>query len=73
VTVKICDDDAIETRIDQLTWQERLAFVQAREVSEAERFVYCAGSDVNLFFESYDAVTSPLAELLVEIEATAAA
>jgi hypothetical protein len=64
---------AIETRINQLTWQERLAFVQAREVSEAERFVYCAGSDVNLFFESYDAVTSPLAELLVEIEATAAA
>jgi enamine deaminase RidA (YjgF/YER057c/UK114 family) len=121
-------------------WQDPLGFVQAREVSGAQRVVYCAGqaavdadgkpvhagdmrgqllrsldnvetvlagaglgladivrlnyytTDVDVFFESYDAVTSRLAEagarvsstllgisrlaqpeLLVEIEATAAA
>jgi enamine deaminase RidA (YjgF/YER057c/UK114 family) len=126
--------------INPWTWQDPLGFVQAREVSGAQRVVYCAGqsavdpdgnvlhegdmrsqlmrsldnvetvlaeaglgladvvrlnyytTDVDAFFESYDAVTSRLAEagarvsstllgisrlaqpeLLVEIEATAAA
>jgi enamine deaminase RidA (YjgF/YER057c/UK114 family) len=126
--------------INPWTWQDPLGFVQAREVSGAQRVVYCAGqsavdpdgnvlhegdmrgqlmlsldnvetvlaeaglgladvvrlnyytTDIDAFFESYDAVTSRLAEagarvsstvlgitrlaqpeLLVEIEATAAA
>jgi enamine deaminase RidA (YjgF/YER057c/UK114 family) len=126
--------------INPWTWQDRLGFVQGREVSGAERVLYAAGqasvdadwkpvhegdmrgqlmqsldnveavlaeagfgladvvrlnyytTDLDAFFDSYDAVTSRLAEagarvsstllgitrlaqpeLLVEIEATAAA
>jgi enamine deaminase RidA (YjgF/YER057c/UK114 family) len=104
--------------INPWTWQDGLGFVQAREVSGAERVVYCAGqsavdpdgnvlhegdmrgqlkrsldnvetvlaeaglgladvvrlnyytTDVDAFFESYDAVTSRLAEAGARVSST---